>query len=331
MSKVQLERYQRLCDVCKRVIAGDNVTKAEFESAVLKYVYTQYDDPTRVLKRLHGDGSELGCLLRKAAGRFINKELDDQEISPLTGAAYSRTRRPPDDDDADDDRGRDDDDDDNGDIEKAEHVAGTVADLLVESGRFPHRTAALDHLLNSPRGNALLARLHKAEAHTGKDHSTMDRTTELRDIAKAGGIVAVAKAITDTNRSYGITEHEFVELATEHAKAQHPELTEAQAFAKLYQIPEIWRCCDLLKSMPFHANVTPMLVGGEANRGGDVNPNDPSEAIEQLKQLGRDRWPTASEAQQFERALIAPEYHKLARVAVPIPRAPADGMYPYPR
>src|ERR1700730_1027446 len=148
----------------------------------------------------------------------------------------------------------------------AVHPASTVADLLVESGRFPHRTAALDHLLNSPHGNALLARLHKAEAQTGKDHSTMDRTTELRDIAKAGGIIAVAKAIIDENRSYGITEHEFVALATEHAKAQHPELSGSQAFARLYQIPEIWRACNVLKSMPFQVDVEPLVVGGADTR-----------------------------------------------------------------
>ena len=37
-------------------------------------------------------------------------------------------------------------------------------------------------------------------------------------------------------------------VATEHAKAQHPNLTDAAAFAKLYQIPEVWRACELLKS-----------------------------------------------------------------------------------
>jgi hypothetical protein len=152
----------------------------------------------------------------------------------------------------------------------------------------------------------------------------MDRTTELRNIAKAGGIVAVAKAIIDENRSYGITEHEFVALATEHAKAQHPELTEAAAFAKLYQIPEVWRACELLKTMPFLANVEPVQVGGEDTR--DLS--DESKAIAQLKQLGRDRWPTASAAAQFERALTAPENHALARRAVPIPRATTS--YPFP-
>jgi hypothetical protein len=208
----------------------------------------------------------------------------------------------------------------------ATHHASTVADLLVESGRFPHRTAALDHLLNSSRGSALLARLHKAADQTGKETS-MDKTEMFRDIAKAGGIVAVAKAIIDENRNYGISEHEFVALATEHAKAQYLELTEAQAFAKLYQIPEVWRACNVLRSMPFQVDVEPLVVGGADTR--DLS--DESEAIAQLKQLGRDRWPTATEAQQFANAFTDPVNRELAAKAHRRPQAPAGGMYPFPR
>jgi hypothetical protein len=199
-----------------------------------------------------------------------------------------------------------------------------VADLLVESGRFPHRTAALDHLLNTTRGQAFLQRMHKAADQTGKV-SSMDKTETLRDIAKAGGIIAIAKAITDENRNFGISEHEFVALVTEHAKAQHPDLTEAAAFAKLYQIPEVWRACNVLKSMPFVADVVPVQVGGEDTR--DLS--DTSKAIEQLKDLGAHRWPTESASAQFERALTDPENHVLARRAVPIPRATTS--YPFPR
>jgi hypothetical protein len=153
----------------------------------------------------------------------------------------------------------------------------------------------------------------------------MDRTTELRAIAKAGGIIAVAKAIIDENRSYGITEHEFVALATEYAKASHPDLTDAAAFAKLYEIPEVWRACAVLKAMPFVANVEPLFVGGADTR--DLS--DTSKAIEQLKQLGARKWPTATEADQFEWALTDPANHVLARRAVPIPQATTS--YPFPR
>jgi hypothetical protein len=186
--------------------------------------------------------------------------------------------------------------------------------------RGPHELAAslLQHLHDR------LDRHRERHGYTkAAKEEPMDKTETLRDIAKAGGIIAVAKAITDTNRSYGITEHEFVELATAHAKAAHPELTDAAAFAKIYQIPEVWRACNVLKA--FVAEVTPVMVGGEDTR--DLS--DTSKAIEQLKALGARRWPTASAADQFERALTAPENHVLARRAVPIPRATTS--YPFPR
>ena len=203
----------------------------------------------------------------------------------------------------------------------SDHHASTVATLLVEAGSFPHRAAALQHLLHKPSGQALLARMHK----TGKE-LPMDKTETLRAIAKAGGIVAVAKAIIDENRSYGITEQEFVELASESAQAEFPLLSKAQAFAKLYESEVTLReACSVLKAMPFQVDLQPLMVGGEAAQ--DVN--DPTEAIEQLKQLGRDKWPTATEAQQFERALTAPENHALARRAVPRPQPTTS--FPFPR
>jgi hypothetical protein len=38
----------------------------------------------------------------------------------------------------------------------ATHHASTIADLLVEAKSFPHRAAALQHLLHKPSGQALL-------------------------------------------------------------------------------------------------------------------------------------------------------------------------------
>jgi hypothetical protein len=208
----------------------------------------------------------------------------------------------------------------------ATHHASTVADLLVEAGSFPHRAAALQHLLHKPSGQALLTRMSKAADQTAKETS-MDKIETVRDVVKRHGIVAVAKSIVSENRSYGITEHEFVALATEHAKAQHPDLTDAAAFAKLYQIPEVWRACELLKSMPFLANVEPLVVGGADTR--DLS--DQSTAIAQLKQLGARKWPTASEAQQFANAFTDPVNRELAAKAHVRPVAPAGGIFPYPR
>jgi hypothetical protein len=200
----------------------------------------------------------------------------------------------------------------------SDHHASKVADLLVEAGSHPDRSAALDYLMHSPHGAALLHRMSKKETIPMKD--------TLESIMKDGGPVSVCKAIVDRGRS-PCGEHELVAALTKAASEQHPQLSPAQAFAELYKTEAVWRAIGIAKSMPFQVSLEPLMVGGESAR--DVN--NPDEAIAQLKQLGRDRWPTASAADQFERALTAPENHKLARVAVPIPRAPADGMYPYPR
>jgi hypothetical protein len=202
----------------------------------------------------------------------------------------------------------------------SDHHASTVADLLVEAGSFPHRAAALQHLLHKPSGQALLQRMHKTEKEL-----PMDKIEPLRDVVKQRGLIAVAKSIVAEQRSYGITEHEFVELATEYAKAQHPELSGAQAFAKLYQVPEVWRACEVLKSMPFVADLSPLVVGGETAQAVD----DPSEAIAQLKQLGARKWPTATEAQQFANAFTDPVNATLAQKAHRRP-APTTS-YEFPR
>jgi hypothetical protein len=204
----------------------------------------------------------------------------------------------------------------------SDHHASKVADLLVESGRFPHRTAALDHLLNSSRGSALLARMSKAAEQTEKEPNM--RSESLETILKDSGPVSVCKAIVDRGRS-PCGEHELVAALTKAASEQHPELSSAQAFAELYKTESVWRACAIAKSMPFQVSLAPLQVGAEAAQA----VNDPSEAIEQLKKLGRDKWPSASESDQFERALTDPVNHKLARLAVPIPRPTT--AYPFPR
>jgi hypothetical protein len=216
---------------------------------------------------------------------------------------------------------------DDNDIGKlADHHASTVADLLVEAGSHSDRSAALSYLLHSPHGQALLSRMNKAADQTTAKEITMTTSHNelVQDIVKRYGIVAVCKSIINENRSYGMSEAEFVALATEHAKAQHPDLTDAAAFAKLYQIPEVWRACNVLKSMPFVADLTPLVVGGESAQA----VNDPSEAIAQLQKLGRDKWPTATEAQQFANAFTDPANATLAAKAHRRPSATTSYEFP---
>src|ERR1700730_4413687 len=197
MSKGPLERRERLSRLCKSIIDNprnvDSAVVADFKSTALRYANTQYGGPEQVLKRLYCGEDELGGLMRGAVDVVVSKS--QLEVSPATGALYSRTRSFLDviaEDDDSDALERDDDDDDNGDIEKqADHHASTVADLLVEAGSFPHRAAALHHVLHKPSGQALLSRMSKAVTHKAKD----DPMDTVHSIMKAGSIAGVCAAI----------------------------------------------------------------------------------------------------------------------------------------
>jgi hypothetical protein len=152
-----------------------------------------------------------------------------------------------------------------------------------------------------------LERRRERHGYTKRKESTMDRTTELRDIAKAGNIVAVAKAIADENRSYGISESEFTGLVTEHAKARYPELRPDAAFAKVWADSgaeglALRKASVVLKETPWvepiRVDYTPRMVGGASAR--DLS--DQSEALRNLAELGQQRWPGLSKEQQFARA-----------------------------
>jgi len=110
-----------------------------------------------------------------------------------------------------------------------DHPAQRAADLLVEAGKFSTRAEALDYFLHNPRGAAILRRLHKSE-----DTTTMNPTDKLRDIAKRYGIGAIAKSIVEDDHAYSINEHEFTSLVVECAVRDNPNLSEAQAFTKVF-------------------------------------------------------------------------------------------------
>jgi hypothetical protein len=208
------------------------------------------------------------------------------------------------------------------------HHASKVADLLVEAGSHPDRAAALHHLLHKPSGQALLARMHKA-AETEKE-SSMSTSEHLDAIMKRFGPVQFAKHIVETGRS-PVGEHELVAALTKAASEQHPELSSAQAFAKLYTEESVWRACAIAKAMPFVADLTPLVVGGVDAVHEAVDDTESSEAYAQLKELGARKWPTASEAQQFANAFTDPANATLAQKAHRRPTPPMGGAYPFPR
>jgi hypothetical protein len=172
----------------------------------------------------------------------------------------------------------------------ATHHASTVADLLVEAGSFPHRAAALHHLLHKPTGQALLARMHKKE-------SPMQDT--VHSIMKdCGGPVAFAKTICATGRSYGVSESEYVEAASRHASDLYG-MPGDRAFDKLRQSdPSVMRACGVLKAAEFA--VKPQVFGREA-----MNPDQPTDmlaAYNEILRTIRERFPYRTGAQQLAMA-----------------------------
>jgi hypothetical protein len=188
-----------------------------------------------------------------------------------------------------------------------------------DSGGGAHALAAAlsTHLLDR------LDDLRQKHGFTKAKESPMK--DNLTSIMKDLGPIGVAKQIVAEGRTFGISESDFTSAAANHAAKQHPGLRPDAAFAKLYEAEEIVRrAVGVLKSAPLVADLTPLVVGGAAAQALD----DPAEAIAQLKQLGAQRYPSASASAQFEKALTDPANHKLARIAVPIPRATTSFAFP---
>jgi hypothetical protein len=216
----------------------------------------------------------------------------------------------------------------------SDHHASKIADLMVEARSFPDRATALHHLLHNKDGQALLARMNKAD-HQSEKESNMDTQQHLDGIMKSHGPIALAKYICESG-AHGISESEFTSALTKLAAEQHPELRPDAAFAKIYETEEtVRRACQVLKAAPFAANgaapyldLQPQVVGGEDAR--DVN--DPSAAlaaIKRLTEIGHLKWPNISDEQAFSLAFSDPANAKLALLAYQRPKPTT--AYAFPR
>jgi hypothetical protein len=211
----------------------------------------------------------------------------------------------------------------------SDHALSRLADLTVESGKFSSRAEALNWLISHPNGHAF-TRLHKVAA-TAKE-SPM---TSLQDIAKThgvDGVVQIAKNIVEEQRSFRITEEEFVNLCDTAARVAHPALG-ARALERVYEHnPVLAKAIAVIKA----GLAEQMLSGGmpvQVVRGADArdvdNPQAALDAYARLQEIGKQRWPGASEAAQFANAFEA--HPELAAKAHRRPTAPAGGAYPFPR
>ena len=138
---------------------------------------------------------------------------------------------------------------------------------------------------------------HKREAHGfGKREYLMNRIQQLRDIAKGGGILAIAKTLVSENRSYGITEEEFVSFATEDAVKKFPGEMPDRAFSRMFTDGG----SDGLTIRRAHALIRAEQLYGptvKANRSEGAAYN---ELLAKAAELRKAR-PELSEAQAFER------------------------------
>jgi hypothetical protein len=113
--------------------------------------------------------------------------------------------------------------------------------------------------------------------------------------------------LTRLNKAAAKTEKESTmdasEIMKRHPSELHPGMSADKAFAELYKNTDVWQACAIAKSSSwFDAapvfNPVPHAVTGT----GAQDVNDATAAMEALHRIGRERWPEASEAQQFARA-----------------------------
>jgi hypothetical protein len=194
----------------------------------------------------------------------------------------------------------------------SDHHASKVADLLVEAGSHPDRSAALSYLLHSPHGAALLHRMSKKETTPMKD--------TIHSIMKSGGIAATCAAIV-AKGSTSISEHELVEAASKVAAERYPELSSAQAFAKIYsdggaEGRVLRQAINVAKLSVF--DLAPVYVGGVDATHEAIDATEQSEAYAQLEAMAsklRASSPWLSSEQAFAKVFEDPKNGKLAAKA----------------
>jgi len=270
--------------------------------------------------------SRATAALAQSVGSIINCDDDDATKAAALAESFGQFEaylEKADDDGGDCENG---DHDRAGDGGLANHPVVQLARLLVASGKFGDHAQALDHLLNTPRGVALV-RTHKAA--TEKESTMNNRTQELRDIAKTGGgVVAVAKAFLEEGRSFGIGETEFTQLMTEHAQKLYPDKTPAAAFSKLFSDtgPDgvvLRKAHALTKDTTWLDSQPTVISGGDLKDAADA-----AQAMDQLREIGRRMAPTATAEKQFA---VAFEDPKNVALALRVHQRPsATTSFPFP-
>jgi hypothetical protein len=177
---------------------------------------------------------------------------------------------------------------------------------------------ALDLIRHHRRRLGLVA---KGGGQTAKDDPPMTSTHSefVRDVVKQYGVVALAKSMVQDQKSYGLDEHQFTQLATEHAQRVYLNDRPDVAFSKLYQSEEsVRRACSIAKAAEFSVfDIKPVVVGGP-DAMHEANGDDDSavlRATEEIQRIGREKFPFLSADQQFARIFEDKNYAALAAQA----------------
>jgi len=213
--------------------------------------------------------------------------------------------------------------------------AGAADEIAKASGKAhrgrhtSHRSLAgalIEHLTDALDRKRERFGYQKAAA---KDH-TMNSHERWQDIVKSHGVdglVEVAKNITEEQKSFGISEEDFVKLIDSAARAAYPALG-VNAFETVYtRNPVLAKAIAVIKAGFAQAalDMTPTVIsGGEWRDEGDS-----AEAMKQLAEIGRRMAPSATAAKQFELAFSDPKNVALANRAHRRPSATT--YYPMPR
>jgi hypothetical protein len=193
--------------------------------------------------------------------------------------------------------------------------------------RGPHELAAslVQHLHDR------LDRHRERHGYTkaAKETPSMSHSEFVQSVVKQYGIVALAKSMVQDQKSYGLDEHQFTQLATEHAQRVYLNDRPDVAFSKLYQSEEsVRRACQVAKAQ----TLEPVMVGGVAATHAGINNTEQSEAYQQLVDMAeklRAESPFLSADQAFARVFENPKH---AAIAAKAHRRPsATTRYEFPR
>jgi hypothetical protein len=244
---------------------------------------------------------------------------------------------PEDEERLDDDEHLDDDErlDEDSDEERLDDDSGSgsgnrvdqLADQLVEAGNGTvSREDALSYLLHTASGRALAERMAGKRATSKGKAFTMNRSEQVRAVVrKAGGIMPLCKRIAATGTST-ITEHELTSLLVDAAKREHPDLSDAQAFAKMFGA-----ATPQGETLRKAVHVTKVAQVGGDDDGDD---DDAAAALQKLHRLAeqhqRDN-PALTPDQSFARVFADPRNAALAQRAHRRPVANEKMLYPFPR